>query len=472
MKVLIVSVWEPRFESEYATRLPPLTGPLLAALCPPHAEVQLWHEQLRPLDLEVAAGADLVAISAMTGGADRMYWIADQLRVLGVTVVLGGPHVSLLPQEASLHADAVVVGDGDRTFPRLIADFERHALLPLYRDTSSCSLAGLPIPRYDLYEDFPVRCYVQATRGCPFSCSFCAMKGIDRTFRVRPVDEVIRDIEACEGKTWVQDKVVILWDDNLTANRAYAKELFRRLKPLKKWWYSQCSIDVARDPELVRLAAESGCMAVFIGIESFSDQSLDNLAKRHNKVADYQRAIRTLHEHGIGVHAGLVIGIDGDTPATLRKIPQFVDELEIDFPFLNILAPFPGTVIYEQLVAAGRLHGDTSWERYNAGHAVFRPLHMSADELERSFWALRGELYSVNRCLRRIWRSTSTGLPNFFLSSVVNGNYALDGALPEPIRTSKLLAPAAPRGDGTSPRGVQQPSPRCTDRPQAARSTS
>jgi radical SAM superfamily enzyme YgiQ (UPF0313 family) len=472
MKVLIVSAWDSRFESAYAARLPPLTAPLLAALCPPHVEARVWHEQFRPLDLNVAAGADLIALSGMTGSAERIYRLADRLRERGKTVVLGGPHVSLVPGEAMRHADAIVFGDGDRTFPHVIRDFERHNLRALYRDASPCSLAGLPVPRYDLYEDFPLRCFVQATRGCPHDCSFCSMKGIDRSFRVRPLDEVIRDIESCHGRGWIQDKIVIFWDDNLTADKAYAKDLFRRLRPLKRWWYAQCSIDLARDPELVRLAAESGCMAIFVGFESFNAESLDNLAKRHNKVAHYRRAIQSLHDHGIGVHAGLVIGIDGDTPATLRRIPQIVDELGIDFPFLNILTPFPGTPLYERLLSEGRVLGDAGWARFNAGHAVFHPLTIAADELEQTFLELRQEIYSTRSCLRRMWRSARHGLPSAFLGGMLNGSYALDAVLPDAIRANGLPVRVARRGDGTSRRGVRRPSPRGTGGRLAARATS
>jgi len=199
MKVLIVSAWRDRYQGDERARpFPSLSAIHLAALCPPGVEVEVRHEQMRAVDPETVT-ADLVAITATTGGSGRMYELADALRARGHAVVLGGPHVSLCPGEALLHADAVAGGEAEVSFPRMLEDFAQGTLGGSYRQEAGLPLAGLPVPRYDLLEDgFLFRCFVQATRGCPFNCNFCSLKGIDHGFRVRPVQEVIRDIQACK----------------------------------------------------------------------------------------------------------------------------------------------------------------------------------------------------------------------------------------------------------------------------------
>lgn len=401
MKVLVVGAWQPRcLGDERARRLPPLTVVHLAGLCPDDVEVEVWHEQARPFQPE-EVDADLVAITAHTSNAERAYGHARELRERGIAVVLGGPHVTLVPDDARPHADAIVTGEGDRVFPRLIDDFGKGRLESVYAGGNLRSLEDLPTPRYDLFEDhFPLRCYVQATRGCPWVCTFCALKAWDRSFRVRPVDDVIRDITRCEGSTFLQKKFVWFWDDNLIGNRPFARELFRRLRPLNKWWWSQVSIDLAKDEETLRLAAESGCAAVFVGIETFSEQNLQLIRKRQNKAARYRDAIRAFHDHGIAVNAGIIVGLDEDTPASIRRIPEIVDELGIDLPFVNILTPFERTPLRDSLRDEGRLLG-RPWAEHNSVSVTYDPKRMSVDELESAYWETRRRLYSVPRFMRR-----------------------------------------------------------------------
>lgn len=402
MKLLTVSTWQPgHVGHERTRRLPPLTAVHLAGLCPSDVEVAAWHEQARPLEPD-EVDADLVAITAMTTNAERAYRLAGELRARGIAVVLGGPHITLLPGEASAHADAVVTGEAERVFPRLIRDFQHGRMEKVYVGGSTGSLEGIPPPRHDLYEDiFPLRCYVQATRGCPWSCTFCTLKAYDHGFRARPVEDVIRDIDRCEGTTFLQKKFVWFWDDNLIGNRPYARELFRRLRPLKKWWWSQVSIDLAHDAETLRLAAESGCVAVFVGIETFSEENLLLVRKRQNKAARYRDAIKAFHDYGIAVSAGLIVGMEEDTVASIRRVPEIVDELGIDQPFLNILTPFPGTPLYESMRAEGRLLG-RPWTEHTATNVTFEPRRMSVDELETAYWAARNRMATVPRFLRRL----------------------------------------------------------------------
>jgi radical SAM superfamily enzyme YgiQ (UPF0313 family) len=441
MKVMIVSAWRDRYAGdERARAFPSLSAVHLAALCPAHVEVQVWHDQIRALDPD-RVDADLVAITSTTGSSGRMYELSDRLREKGVKVILGGPHVSLVSHESLAHADAVAIGYGEVSFPEMLRDFELGRLQKVYHQPEALSLAGLPVPRYDLMEDeFLFRCFVQATRGCPFTCSFCTLKALDEGFRIRPVHEVIRDILACDGRNWLQRKMVWFWDDNLTASASYARELFTQLRPLRKWWWAQCSIEAADDRGLLRLAARSGCLAVFVGVETFSEENLIRVRKKQNKVERYRAAVKAFHNAGIAVHAGLVVGLDGDTDASLRRIPGAVRELGIDLAFVNLLTPFPGTPVRSQLASAGRLCG-SGWDRHHGAAVTFVPQWMTVDELEQAYWDVHHQLYATGQTLRRVLRSArNVSASGFALNAYVNALFWIQN----------LLRPDHPWMDGPS----------------------
>jgi radical SAM superfamily enzyme YgiQ (UPF0313 family) len=426
MKVLIVSAWHDRHRGDERARgFPSLSAIHLAALCPTDVEVEVRHEHVRAVD-PTTVDADLVAITSTTGGSGRMYALADALRARGHAVILGGPHASLCPEEALAHADAVAVGEAERSFPRMLQDFARGTLRGLYRQEPGLPLAGLPTPRYDLLEDaFLFRCFVQATRGCPFNCTFCTLKSLDDGFRVRPIPEVVRDIEACEGRTWLQRKMVWFWDDNLTGDRGYARALFAALRPLRRWWWTQASIDLANDPSLLRDAAASGCLAVFVGLESFTASNLLRVGKRQNRVAHYKRAVRAFHDAGIAVQAGIIVGLDDDTPETLRRVPDLVQEIGVDLAFLNLLTPFPGTGLRAELEREGRLL-PCPRAHHDAAHVTHRPARMTPAELQRVYWETYHDLYTPLRTARRVLAGVHTRrLPAFLLNSYVDGLMAV-----------------------------------------------
>ena len=337
MNVEIISVWKSQYEGVKKNNvISPLTAPYLAALFPSDVNVTIRNEQVRPVDYDI--DVDLVALAFMVPNAIHAYEIADRFRQRGTPVIMGGFHASFLPDEALEHADAIVIGEAEDVFSEIINDLKRGALKRIYKSTSLHNLKGLPLPRYDLIEkDFILNHPVQATRGCPFKCSFCSVVSLYPGLRVRPVDEVVRDITCFEGRNYLQNKIVVFMDNNLIANTKYAKDLFRNMIPLKKWWVSQVSIDMAKDLELMKLAKESGCVAVSIGIESFSQEVLKNVKKHHNTVSDYKKAIKIFHDFGIYVMATLIIGFDEDTKESIRRIPDIIQELGIDFPYIYIL---------------------------------------------------------------------------------------------------------------------------------------
>lgn len=412
MNVEIISVWERQYDGQkknnaYAT----LTPSYLAALFPPDVNVTIRDEQIRSVDYNI--DIDLVAITFLISNAPHAYEIADRFRKRGTPVIMGGFHASLLPEEALEHADAVVVGEAEYVFPEIIKDLKQGSLKRIYKSTKLHSLKGLPMPRYDLIEkDFFINHPVQATRGCPFRCSFCSVISLYPNIRLRPVDEVIRDITCFEGRNYIQNKMITFMDNNLVANKKYAKELFRKMIPLKKWWVSQLSIDIVNDKELMQLAAESGCISVFIGIETFSQKNLKHVGKHQNKVSDYKNAIKTLHKYGIYVQGSLVIGFDEDTIESIRKIPDIVQEIGIDYPWLHILTPLYGTKLFDQLNRENRIF-TKDWSRYNFLNAVFHPKNMSVDELHSTYLEVWKEMHSVSKASGRIFKDLPIPISRF-----------------------------------------------------------
>ena len=401
MNVEIINTWEYQYVGIKKNNLfSPLTAAYLAALLPSDVNVTIRHELVQQVDYEI--DVDLVAITFMIGNAPHTYKIADRFRKRGTPVILGGFHATFLPEEALRHADAVVVGEAEYVFPEIIKDLKRNSLKRIYKATKLHSLKGLPVPRYDLIDkDFILNHPVQATRGCPYRCSFCSVTSLYPSLRVRPVDEVMRDITCFEGRNYLQNKMVMFMDNNIIVNNKYAKELFKKMKPLKKWWLSQVSINMTNDKELMRLAADSGCRGVIVGLETFSQENLKNIGKRQNKISEYKNAIKTFHEYGIYVMASIVIGFDSDTKESIHRIPNIIQELGVDYPYLFILTPLYGTELFNQMDREGRII-TKDWSRYNCYNAVFRPKNMSVDDIHSSYLEIWKEMHSFPKAINRV----------------------------------------------------------------------
>ncbi|MEW5804816.1 MAG: radical SAM protein [bacterium] len=381
-----------------------LTMPYLAALTPADIEVSISDEMVEPIDFQ--KDTDLVGITFVTPFAYKAYEIASRYRKNGRTVVMGGPHASLLPEEAKEHADAVVVGEAEDTWPLLIEDLKKNRLKPFYRSNAP-DLRALPFARRDLLkrERYIVPDIIQASRGCPFSCDFCSLASIyGQGQRHRPVDEVIREIETFEGDTF------IFWDDNIVGTPSYAKELFRKLIPYKKKWLGQGTITIARDRELLELASRSGCIGLFVGVESVSQESLKTVNKGFNKVDSLKCDIQKLHDAGIFFWAGMIFGFDTDDKSVFERTLEVAVKAAIDGISFSILTPYPGTRFYKKLEAERRIaHYD--WSKYNSDHVVFIPKRMSPEELQEGHdWANKA-FYSVPSIVKRLFKSrTQLGL--------------------------------------------------------------
>lgn len=381
----------------------PLALPYVASLVPPDINVSIVDENVDEIDFEKQV--DLVGISVLTTTAPRAYQISRLYRKRGTPVVLGGVHPTVLPEEASKHADAIVVGEAEGVWQKLLMDFQRGKMEKVYRRGSLCSLNALPRPRWDLMNK---RAYlttnvVQATRGCPYNCSFCAVpRFFGRKYRCRPIQDVIREIAALDGK------LLGFVDADIMGNPSYAKELLRALIPHKKIWAGDAGIRVANDDELLRLAAKSGCKALFVGFESLSPESLQEAGKSQNIIEHYKAATDKITQHGISVLGGFMFGFDADDESVFERTVAFAIESKILYADFNILCPYPGTAVYHKLLREGRII-ETDWSKYfGMYNVVFRPKRMSVEALrEGCLWAWK-EFYSSKSIFRR-----SLSRPNF-----------------------------------------------------------
>lgn len=441
VRLLVVSpAWLPTLWNGGKILAPPMSLPVLASLTPPDVEIHLVDEHVEPVDL--SEPADLVAVSCMTASAPRGYEIADRFRDRGVPVVMGGMHPSALPEEAAQHADAVVVGEAEGQWQQVFSDFAAGRPRQFYRANQRPELKDLPIPRRDL---LPTNRYltvnlVQTARGCPHTCSFCSVSPVfGRRYRFRPIPEVIEEIRSLRSR-WVAFP-----DDNIVANRSRAKELFEALMPLNLRWVGQGDLTMARDPELLELMARSGCMAMFIGLESISPESLASANKRINVRMDYEDAIRTIHRHNIDIIGSFVFGLDPDTPELFEQTVAFAQRVKLAAAQFAVLTPFPGTPLYEQLKGEGRITSE-DWAQYTMGHVVYQPRNMTAAQLMQGRMKAYRGFYSRPSILRRMWVRRGKG--KLLLRLIVNLSYRHiylfpGGKIWDRIPGERIVIPAA-----------------------------
>jgi len=368
----------------------------VAALTPPDFEITITDENISTVDLN--KDVDLVGITTHTQTANRAYEIADSYRARGIKVVLGGIHASVLPEEASEHADAVVIGEAEGLWPALIEDFKSNNLKKVYSQDKRPVLTNLPIPRRDLFDNaaYLVPQTMATTRGCPHDCSFCTVTTfMGHTYRCRSLEEILREIETLDT-----DKPILFLDDNITGNPKFAKELFRALIPYKITWAGQCSVSIARDEELLKLAAASGCIIMLIGFESVSPASLASIGKKAKWKDDYETVITKIHSHGIGIHGCLIFGFDEDDKDIFKRTVRFARKMKLESAQFSFLRPYPGTALYETMDKAGRIQ-TKDWSKYGDG-SVFEPTLMSQDELnEGQVWAWR-KFFSLPSIFKRL----------------------------------------------------------------------
>ena len=402
MKLLLITASSPGIRKIRRSRFlnfQQITMPYLAALTPPNWQVEHIDEEVRPIDF--GAQADLVGITFHTPSAGHAYEIAARFQARGIPVVMGGPHVTLVPEEAAQHADVIFVGEAEGLWPEFLCAFEQGQHQKVYRQAQVPSLEHVPQARKDLFHRKDLTNGVLfASRGCPNTCDFCTLSVMYKNrLRKRPVAEVAAEFASFKGK------VIIFWDDNIAGDLDYAKELFRAIAPYKKWWSSQASIHAGQDEAFLDLAARSGCKQLFLGLESISQASMNEVHKRFNRVESYAEIIGRIHAHGIAVQAGLVFGFDSDTPAIFDETLDFLEAVGVQNATFNILTPFPGTRLFQRLEAEGRIL-TRDWSKYNSrADVVFQPKNMSSEELLAGYQRAVRRFYSLGSIKKRLSRS-------------------------------------------------------------------
>ena len=408
MKIALISPKGPLYRHrggifKRSLRYQPLTLTTLAALVPPEldAHVALYDEGIQdvPSDLD----ADLIGMTVITGTARRSYELARTFRAQGKTVVLGGPHVTLVPEEAALHADAIVVGYAEDTWPELLRDFARGVLKREYRMAPDFSLdrPDTPFARRDLFNPrhFLTQAVFEATRACGHDCEFCIVPTAwgSRQFQ-KPVAWIVEDIRR------VGQKQILFVDLNLVADKAYARELFTALIPLKVRWFGLATVLIGHDPELMELMARSGCRGLLLGLESVMSGSLGDANKRFNGSVDYKALIVHLHELRIAIQGCFVFGLDHDPLEVFDITADFAIDNGIDLPRFAILTPFPGTPLHQRLAAQDRIL-TRDWELYDGQHVVFQPRNMTPQQLAEGHERAWKKVYRYNAIARRLWKA-------------------------------------------------------------------
>lgn len=374
----------------------PLTGTMLAALTPPELDFEITYcdGSISPVPLDKPF--DLVAISIITGTSIAGYNLADHFRCTGAKVVIGGVHATLLPDEASAHADCVMTGFAELTWPQMCRDFCNGSLKPRY-DGGSPELFGMPIPRRDLQKRFG---YVMpqtvfATRGCKNACDFCAVPAAKFGWHTRPIQEVIDEIAALPGKRFVFSDV------SLCEDRQYALELCKALKPLGKNWGGLMTLKAASDESLLDALADAGCCYMLLGFESAHRNSLSGIRKTFNCPDEYPKITNAMHSRGMMIQGCFIFGLDDDTPTVFDDTVKMIDELQIDIPRYALYTPFPGTACYRRLEEQKRLL-DCNWSWYDTQHTVITPKNMSPEELDAGFIDAWQKTYSMKSIMRRL----------------------------------------------------------------------
>ncbi len=379
--------------------LVPLVLPYLAALTPREWEVKLLDEMLTPVDFEAAV--DLVAITTCTLSSLRAYDLAAEFRRRGKPVVLGGPHVFFHPEEASQHADAIGIGEGESIWPLMLRDAAAGRLKALYRTETRSDLNGLPLPRYELLD---LRSYgrfrafaVQATRGCPFACDFCSERlYLGGGYRCRPVADVVEEIKH------VGSRYIFFAESNFGGKPAYAMELMEAITPLKLRWSTLWSLNLCTNRKFMDLAQRSGLLHVNIGMESLDPETIAGMNKGQNATHKYAEILRDLRRRGISFSLNFIFGWDTDTKAVFTRTRNFLRQEKVPAAYFNVVTPEKGTAYYVRMQASNRILNMADIGRWPGQPCHIRPAFFTPQELEQEVQSIYRDFYSLPSILARL----------------------------------------------------------------------
>lgn len=375
--------------------MPQLALYILAGLTPQKFEVKVIEEEITQVNLD--EDCSLVGISCLTANAPRAYELCREFKKRGKTVVLGGVHPTILPDEALEYADSVVIGEAEGVWENLLEDFNNNSLKKKYHNPEPDLAKYIPkdfsrIIKKRLFNLIPI----MTTRGCPYACDFCCVTNLfGKKIRHVPVENVVRDIKESGAKNF------IFLDDNIIGHKKYAKELFRAIKPLNIKWVGQASVSLlVNDDELIQLAYESGCKTLFFGIESVSEEQLKTMRKAIKDIEDLEIALKKIKKYGILIHASVVFGFDNDTKETFDETVKFLKKSKVSTVSFNVLTPYPGTKTFEDLKNENRLI-TSDWRYYDHNTVVFQPINMSPYDLQKGKVRARKQFYTLMSVLRR-----------------------------------------------------------------------
>jgi radical SAM superfamily enzyme YgiQ (UPF0313 family) len=394
---------ECRSRARIIYRWPELGLITIAALCPPEFEIQLVDEEVTPVPFD--ADVDLVAITALTPKAERAYQIAEAFRARGIHTAMGGPHASVMPQEAQGRVDTVFVGEAEDTWPLFLEDLAAGRPARRYTAPRLTDLTRSPAPRFDLiqaehYKALPL----ETTRGCPHDCEFCSSTRLfGRRYRMKGVDQVLKEVETL--KSHAPRKFLFFVDDNMFVNRKRSYELLEALIPYRIRWFVQTDISIAFDPKLLSLIAQAGCKEVLIGFESLSPENLRQVNKDDWKLRhleNYPEAIERIQGSGIAIYGSFVLGLDHDDQGVFARVRDFVEATHLMGFQILFQTPIPGTRVAQRMEQEGRLlPHNGNWGRFSTYQVHFRPARMSKEELEAGMRWLFNQVYSAEAFKRR-----------------------------------------------------------------------
>jgi radical SAM superfamily enzyme YgiQ (UPF0313 family) len=395
MNVILIAPVHRKLNFKRHFQIAPLSLMMIASLTPGDIKVEVWDENIDTIDYD--NHADLVGIGANTSEIQRAYRICDEFRKRGVPVVIGGIHASALPEEAAQHADSVVIGEAEGLWEKVIDDFRDGTLAKFYQHKMFPDISVLPQPDRKVLNNkrYLTKNVFQLSRGCPYRCIFCSVtEFFGNTYRVRNDDQVIKEIENMDGN------FLIFVDDNIFGDPGYAVRLLEKMIPLKKKWVSQCTLRLANNTRLLELAAKSGCMGMFIGLESISKNSLKASGKPI-EFDRYKETIQRILDSGICIDGSFVFGFDNEDTSIFERTLEFAVRIKLPAATFSILTPYPGTRLKEKLDQEGRII-DKNWEHYSGTRAIFRPAKMTPDQLEEGRAWIKQEFYSYTNIYKRV----------------------------------------------------------------------
>lgn len=398
---------------------PELTLPSVAAAIPKEHTIRIIHENYE--DVDYSEEYDLVGISCFTMFAPQVYEIADKFRKKGITVILGGYHPTALPKEAKQHADSVVIGEAELTFPRIIDDWKNNKLHAFYKADRLVDSKEIPPLRRDLLNYHPITDGITFSRGCYNRCEFCSITNFyNHTYRKRPINNVIKELKS------LSRKVIMIHDANLTADLDYSTSLFKEMikSSVRKKWFANGTIYIlGENEEFLQLAKKAGCIGWTIGFESFCQESLDEAKKFANKVEKYQEWIKVIRKNKIGINGLFMFGFDHDKQDIFDKTITALSDLEIDVAEFNIITPLPGTPLFEKMKRNKRLL-TKNWEKYTQTQVVFKPKNMTPEELYAGTRKVIKSFYSPSTLYKRWIRLLRLSADPIQISTIVTMDYS------------------------------------------------